>query len=148
MKLSALMFSLLLGAAATAVNAADPYSPDTKTSARETAHDAKENAKDTGRDLKSGAKEVGHDIKDTTKSAAHETGEMISDASITTKVKASLLTEKNLKSLGINVDTNDGVVTLRGTVPTSAEMKQAEDVARGIKGVKEVHNELSLKAKG
>ena len=136
MKLQALLFSALLGfAAAPVVNAADPYSPDTTNSARDTAHDAKENAKQTGRD-----------VKNTTKNAAHDTGEMMSDAAITTKVKASLLTEKNLKSLGINVDTNNGVVTLTGTVPSATEVKQAEDVARGVKGVKEVKNELHLKA--
>ena len=136
MKLQTLLFSALLSlAAAPVVNAADPYSPDTTGSARETAHDAKENAKQTGRD-----------VKNTTKNAAHDTGEMMSDAAITTKVKASLLTEKNLKSLGINVDTNNGVVTLTGTVPSATEVKQAEDVARGVKGVKEVKNELHLKA--
>lgn len=135
MKLQALLFTALLSLAATpVVSAGDPYSPDTTNSARETARDAKEDAKETGRD-----------IKNTTKSAARDTGEFASDSAITTKVKASLLTEKNLKSLGISVDTSKGVVTLSGTVPSSTEVKQAEDVARGIKGVKDVHNELHLK---
>jgi hyperosmotically inducible periplasmic protein len=79
------------------------------------------------------------------KSAAHETGDYMSDSAVTTKVKASLLTEKNLKSLGIDVQTSNGVVTLTGTVTSSAEVKQAEDVTRHVKGVKDVKNSLRLK---
>jgi osmotically-inducible protein OsmY len=124
MKHKATIFTLLAAfAAAPALYAADPNSPDTSSSARETAHDA----------------------KNTAKGAAHETGEFLSDSAITTKVKASLLTEKNLKSLGIDVDTKEGVVTLTGTVPTTTEKKQAEDVARHVKGVKDVKNDLALK---
>lgn len=125
MKTQAKVMTLLLSFAAVPamIYAADPNSPDTTQSARETAHDAKATAKD----------------------AAHDTGAYLSDSAITTKVKASLLTEKNLKSLGINVDTSGGVVTLSGTVPSSMEKKQAEDVTRHVKGVKDVKNELALK---
>lgn len=120
-----LMIAMLAAfAAAPAIQAADPNSPDTTTySAKQTARDA----------------------KSTAKGAANDTGEFLSDSAITTKVKANLLTEKNLKSLGIDVDTNNGVVTLTGTVPSTAEKKQAEDVTRHVKGVKDVKNDLTLK---
>ena len=91
------------------------------------------------------AKQTGRDIKQTTKDTARETGDYMSDSAITTKVKAALLTEKNLKSLGIGVETSNGVVTLSGNVPSSAEIKQAEDVTKHVKGVKDVHNDLHLK---
>jgi osmotically-inducible protein OsmY len=125
MKHQAIVLTLLAGfAAAPAIYAADPNSPDTSSSARQTAHDA----------------------KNTVKGAASDTGEFLSDSAITTKVKASLLTEKNLKSLGIDVDTKEGVVTLSGKVPSTIEKKQAEDVTRHVKGVKDVKNDLALKA--
>ncbi len=127
MKHKAIVLTMLAGfAAAPAIYAADPNSPDTTTT--------------------SSAKQTAHDAKNTVKGAASDTGEYLSDSAITTKVKASLLTEKNLKSLGIDVDTKEGVVTLTGTVPSTVEKKQAEDVTRHIKGVKDVKNALALKA--
>ena len=72
-------------------------------------------------------------------------GEYIDDSVLTTKVKAALLAEKNLKSLDISVESTDGVVTLSGDVVSSAQIKQAVDVAKHVKGVKDVHNSLTLK---
>lgn len=77
--------------------------------------------------------------------AAHKTGEYISDSALTAKVKAKLLAEKNLKSLPISVESTDGVVTLSGHVMSTAQIDQAVDVTRHIKGVKDVHNTLELK---
>jgi hyperosmotically inducible periplasmic protein len=78
-------------------------------------------------------------------SAAEKTGEYIEDSALTTKVKAALLAEKNLKSLPISVETTDGVVTLSGQVVSSAQVDQAVDVTKHVKGVKDVHNALELK---
>jgi hyperosmotically inducible periplasmic protein len=77
--------------------------------------------------------------------AAEKTGEYIDDSVLTTKVKAALLAEKNLKSFDISVESTDGVVTLSGAVMSSAQIKQAVDVAKHVKGVKDVHNSLTLK---
>jgi osmotically-inducible protein OsmY len=77
--------------------------------------------------------------------AAEKTGEYIEDSALTTKVKAALLTEKNLKSLPISVESTNGVVTLSGQVVSSAQIDQAVDVAKHVKGVKDVHNALELK---
>jgi len=73
-------------------------------------------------------------------------GDYISDAALTTKIKTALLTEQNLKSLDIGVESTAGVVTLSGTVPSSAQIDQAVDVARHVKGVKDVHNNLHTKS--
>ena len=77
--------------------------------------------------------------------AAEKTGDYIDDSALTTKVKAALLTEKNLKSLPISVESTEGVVTLSGKVVSSAQIDQAVDVAKHVKGVKDVHNALELK---
>ena len=78
-------------------------------------------------------------------SAAEEAGEFIEDSALTTKVKAALLAERNLKSLPISVESTEGVVTLSGKVASSAQINQAVDVAKHVKGVKDVHNALTLK---
>jgi hyperosmotically inducible periplasmic protein len=74
-----------------------------------------------------------------------ETGDYIDDSALTTKVKAALLAEKNLKSLPISVESTKGVVTLSGKVISSAQITQAVDVAKHVEGVKDVHNALTLK---
>lgn len=60
------------------------------------------------------------------------------DAWITTKVKSEFGTTKDVSATDISVSTNDGVVTLRGTVATQAEKARAERVAQSVKGVKSV----------
>lgn len=60
------------------------------------------------------------------------------DAWITTKVKSEFGTTKDVSATDISVSTQDGVVTLSGTVASAAEKANAERVAKGIKGVKSV----------
>jgi hyperosmotically inducible protein len=60
------------------------------------------------------------------------------DAWITTKVKSEFGTTKDVSATDISVSTNDGVVTLSGTVATQAEKARAERVAQSVKGVKSV----------
>jgi len=79
--------------------------------------------------------------------AADKTGEYLSDSALTAKVKTALVAEKNLKSLGINVESTDGVVTLSGKVPSEASIEQAETATKAVAGVKDVHNKLELKTK-
>jgi osmotically-inducible protein OsmY len=73
------------------------------------------------------------------------TGEYIDDSVITTKVKAAIFDESSLKTTEINVATDRGVVVLSGVVSSSAEIGKATEVARGVKGVKSVKNELKTK---
>ncbi len=67
------------------------------------------------------------------------------DAALTTKVKTAFLAEPDLKSLAISVETTNGVVVLSGAVISTAQIEQAVDIARHVKGVKEVKNDLRLK---
>ncbi len=66
------------------------------------------------------------------------------DPWITAKVKVALLTAEGVNPLDVNVDTLDGRVTLHGQVPTAAEQAKAEQVARGIDGVREVRNLIQI----
>jgi len=67
-----------------------------------------------------------------------------SDAWITAKVKAALLTAEDVPATSVHVDTVDGLVTLHGSVPTASEKANAEVAARGVKGMKEVRNLLQV----
>ncbi len=79
-----------------------------------------------------------------TKDVASETGEVIDDAWITTKIKTDFINEDALKGSDINVDTNNHVVTLKGTVATAAGKTRAEQIAKTTKGVHSVVNTLTV----
>lgn len=64
--------------------------------------------------------------------------EALTDGMITTKINAQLLDTKNLNSTDISVETNNGIVTLTGTVPNDKEIKMAMTAASSVKGVKKV----------
>ncbi len=60
------------------------------------------------------------------------------------KTKIALLTADDVRSMGLNVDTVDGVVTLHGKVTSDMEKTKAESVAKGVDGVKQVKNLLQV----
>lgn len=66
------------------------------------------------------------------------------DAWLTMKTKVALMTADNVSTSDLNVDTNQGVVTLHGKVPTEAEKANAERVALKVDGVKSVKNLLQV----
>lgn len=66
------------------------------------------------------------------------------DPWLTAKTKVALWTKGNVRGTSVNVDTNDGVVTLHGKVATAQEKSAAERVARGIEGVHKVRNLLQV----
>lgn len=80
--------------------------------------------------------------KDAVMLAANDTmdnaGEAASDTWITTKVKSTLLAEDATPGMDIEVETNNGVVSLSGTVATEAEREAAIAKAKQIKGVRDV----------
>lgn len=67
-----------------------------------------------------------------------ESDQPVSDTWITTKVKAELLADRDVSGLDIDVETVNGVVTLRGEVESQAQIDRATALARGIKGVTNV----------
>lgn len=65
-------------------------------------------------------------------------GEAIADSWITTKVKSSLLMSNDVDGLDLTVETKDGIVTLGGAASSAAERDLAVEIAKDIKGVKDV----------
>lgn len=86
------------------------------------------------------------EAKEKTKAAADQTGEVVTDAAITSAVKTKLLGDPDVKGLNIDVDTKNGVVTLSGKVNTAAERAEALRLARTTKGVKRVTDKLVREA--
>jgi hyperosmotically inducible protein len=73
------------------------------------------------------------------------TGEYVDNAAITTKVKAAIFNEPTLKSAEINVETFKGVVQLSGFVNSREDINKAVEIARSVKGVTSVKNDMRLK---
>ena len=73
------------------------------------------------------------------------TGEYFDDSVITTKVKTAIFNEPSLKSAEITVETFKGVVQLSGFVSTQSDIQKAVEVARSIKGVTSVKNDMRVK---
>jgi len=71
-------------------------------------------------------------------------GRNIDDATITTEVKSKLAAESAASLTRVSVDTNNGTVALTGNVPTAADRTRAEDIARRVKGVQKVTNDLQV----
>src|SRR6185369_6955833 len=84
--------------------------------------------------------------KPAAKTSANESPrEYVDDALITAKVKAAVLEEPSLKSAEINVETFKNVVQLTGFVRSRDHINKAVEVARGVKGVESVKNDMILK---
>ena len=71
-------------------------------------------------------------------------GDTIDDATITTRVKTSLLNDPDVGGLRIDVDTFKGVVTLSGRVKSKEEETKAIALARKIGGVTDVKSTLQV----
>jgi osmotically-inducible protein OsmY len=71
-------------------------------------------------------------------------GEVFDDAGITMAVKGRLLDDPQVKGLGIDVDTREGVVYLTGSVHSPAEQQRAVELARGTEHVRDVVNNLTI----
>jgi len=98
-------------------------------------------AKDAGNAMK----EASRDAQATGSQASTTMGEKIDDITITATVSTGLAKDPDLSAIKINVDTKDGVVTLNGPAPTAAAKDKATDIARQVKGVTSVNNQLVVK---
>ncbi|MEJ7929946.1 BON domain-containing protein [Ramlibacter sp. AN1015] len=68
-----------------------------------------------------------------------------SDMQLTARVNAQLAQDEELSAMRIDVDTNDGRVTLKGPVRSDEAKQRAERLAREVEGVAQVDNELEVK---
>lgn len=72
-------------------------------------------------------------------------GSYIDDATVTTRVKAALAEDKQVRVTQVNVETYRGVVQLSGFVDSESDVRRAAEVARTIPGVKSVKNDIRVK---
>jgi osmotically-inducible protein OsmY len=73
------------------------------------------------------------------------TGGYVDDSVITAKVKADLVADPVTKAREISVETFKGVVQLSGFVNTAQERDKAGEIARNVKGVVDVKNNINVK---
>jgi hyperosmotically inducible protein len=78
--------------------------------------------------------------------AGRAIGEQLDDATLTAKVKAALLQAPDVKGMQINVDSDRGAVQLSGFVENQTQIDKAVQIAKGVSGVREVHNKMTIKA--
>ena len=78
-------------------------------------------------------------------SKQESTGEYVDDSVITTKVKSLLAADDFFKSFQISVETYKGVVQLSGFVGSQKAIDKAVEIARSVKGVKSIKNNLLVK---
>ena len=77
--------------------------------------------------------------------AANKTADKAKDMAITAEMKTKLAADDRLKATSINVDTDNGAVTLRGTAPDAAAKESATAMAQSLSGVTKVDNQLTVK---
>lgn len=70
--------------------------------------------------------------------------ERLNDPALANKVRSEVLGGARFKSATINVDAVDGVVTLRGVLPTPEDIRALRDAVAAVDGVTEVHSYLHL----
>jgi osmotically-inducible protein OsmY len=73
------------------------------------------------------------------------TGEFVDDSTITAKVKAAFIKDDTVKAFDVSVETFKGIVQLSGFVDTAEQKSRAGEVTRGVRGVHEVKNSISVK---
>ena len=72
-------------------------------------------------------------------------GMEIDDSLVTAKIKAALLEDKSIKSQDVKVETRKGEVQLSGFVDTQTQIDQIAQIAKGIPGVANVSNAMTVK---
>jgi len=139
MAASSIAVLLALGACgdrdATTTGRTDAATQETRQATNEAARETREAANE----VKEETREAGTAVM----GATAPTGP-IDDAQIVTKVNVALAADKDLSALKIDVDSKDGVVTLKGQAPTAAAKEKASDIVKNVKDVKSVENQLTV----
>ncbi len=72
-------------------------------------------------------------------------GSYVDDSTITAQVKAKLVEDKTTSAAAISVETLNGTVQLSGFAKSGAERARAGEIARSVKGVRAVQNDLVVR---
>lgn len=147
------LLTLTAAVAAALALAACDNKPETRASTDGVVAKTEAKAKELGAEAsksmeqaKDATREAAQDVAQAGKNAGEQIADKVSDAVITTSVKAELVKNPNLSALKINVDTAAGRVILQGTAPSSQARDQATTLARAVKGVVSVDNQLKVEA--
>jgi osmotically-inducible protein OsmY len=98
---------------------------------------------DTERARQIGA-QVGEKTAAVASKVADEAKEVLGDGALTTKIKAKMALDDTVKARDLNVDTANGVVTVKGTVRSNAERDRALQLARETDGVRQVLDRITV----
>ena len=93
----------------------------------------------SGQDIKSAASATGESAEH----AFHATTDQMSDATLTTKVKSTLLSNERTRKDSIHVESDHGTVTIDGTVGSRSKAKYVGSVVAAVGGVRNVENKLT-----
>jgi len=110
------------------------------------ASEAKADMKDAAAEAKTDIKDAAQDAKVAIANTGDKIADKLDDATITAEVNAGLAKDATLSALKINVDTQAGKVTLRGPAPSSLAKERATEIAKAVKGVSAVDNQLTIQS--
>jgi hypothetical protein len=91
------------------------------------------------------ARETGAEIGERVGEVANRAQRIATDGAMTAKIKSKMALDDTIEAAEINVDTSNGVVTLRGSVDTLAERDRALQLARETEGVTSVVDQLLVR---
>jgi hyperosmotically inducible protein len=91
-------------------------------------------------------KRAAEKVESKTKSATEKAKTGVSDSWLTAKTKIALFADDRVKGRQVSVETNNGVVALRGKVDSEEAKNAAAEIAKGIEGIKSVRNDLQVVA--
>lgn len=91
------------------------------------------------------ARQAGADIAEKVAEGANQAQRLASNAALTAKIKSKMALDDTIEAARIDVDTAEGVVTLRGTVESPAQRERATQLARETDGVTSVIDQLIVR---
>jgi hypothetical protein len=91
------------------------------------------------------ARETGAQIGEKVAVGANKAERALEEAHLTAKIKSKMALDDHVSATAIHVETDDGVVTLSGTVRSTAEHDRAVQLARETEGVKRVVDRLHIR---
>jgi hyperosmotically inducible periplasmic protein len=91
------------------------------------------------------AREAGAKVGEAVATGAVQAQQVISEGSLTAKIKSKMALDDTVKALSIDIDTNGTEVTLTGSVNSAAERDKAIQLARETAGVTRVHDRLRIR---
>jgi hyperosmotically inducible periplasmic protein len=91
------------------------------------------------------ARETGAKVGETVATGAAQAQDALNDGAVTAKIKSKMALDDTVKALSIDVDTDNGVVTLSGSVTSQAEKAKAVQLAKDTDGVSSVVDRLVVR---